>query len=679
MFTILNSRLFGQIRGYALAGVLALGGSTVHAQSKIDPLGPQTFEKVETAPVESVSDDQTLADLQDSAIQLLAGDLGVDPTGLSAVNSTVARFPLQGVTAFAYKILNEEDGTMHSLVVDEVGLELDAAELEANEAVAYEANFGKLHPDLAQHLAIQGQGGLIPVIVWMHEPVTPAIERPEPSVPLGKEAQEALVLEVETARQETAAAAVGSVVAHLGNAGFEAVADTFAPAVYTAVDPITIDELSKLPDVQRIYLDVQNEGSLNVARSTIKADLVHSLVTTLGQYVRGYGVRVGEIEVGGRIATANPYLAGVIQDLTFSCLDPHATAVAGMIRSTHSTHRGIAPNCTLWVGGSCGGWSSELQNRASAAAAWGARAINNSWGYGPNCGGASPSLVPNADAAFFDNLVLNQWRTVVFAAGNRGNCDARVINPALAYNVISVGASDDRGTTGTADDTMASYSSFVDPTSTHGDREKPEVTAPGTNITSTTNLFPWVANTGSGTSYASPMVTGTAALLIQRNSSLSIWPEGIKAILMATAMQNLEGPLFGQSDKDGAGGIQADLADRVARGINGNWGAINYSCSSPASLNVMSMSLVAGKRTRVVIAFDSDPAYGSYTSRPCADLDMQVISPTGAFVAGSASWDNTNELVDFTPAVSGIYTLRVTKFRCDLSPRYLGFAFYRVP
>lgn len=677
MFTILNSRLFGQIRGYALAGVLAIGGSTVHAQvgvkSQPNPIGPQTFETTDPAPVDSLSDDQQLAGLQDSAVQVLAGNLGVNPAGLSVTNSAVARYPMQGVTAFAYKIMNEEDGSMHSLVVDEFGVDLDPADLEANEAVAYDAAFGKLHPDLAQHLATRGEGELVPVIVWMHEPAGPANERPEPTVSLSKQAQEALVQEVETVRQEAVAVAVGAVVAFLGNSGFEATTDALAPAVYAQLDPLTIDELSKLPDVQRIYLDAQNEGSLNAARPTIGAHIVNALGFT------GGGIRVAEIEVGGRIATANPYLAGVVQDLTYSCLHPHGTAVAGMIRSTHPTHLGIARHCTLRVGGSCGGWSSELQNRTSAASAWGARVFNNSWGYSPNCGGPIPSLVPNADAAFYDNFVLNAWRTVVFAAGNRGNCDGRVINPALAYNVISVGASDDKGTSTLAGDTIASYSSFVNPSSPHGDRQKPEVTAPGTNITSTTNFFPWVANTGDGTSYAAPMVTGAAALLIQRNGSLSIWPEGIKAILMATAMQNLEGPTFGQSARDGAGGIQANLADGVARGVNGNWGAINYSCGSPSSLNVMSMPLVAGKRTRVVIAFDSDPAYGSYFSRPCADLDMQVISPSGAIVASSASWDNTNELVDFTPTVSGVYTLRVIKFRCDLSPRYLGFAFYRAP
>ena len=61
----------------------------------------------------------------------------------------------------------------------------------------------------------------------------------------------------------------------------------------------------------------------------------------------------------------------------------------------------------------------------------------------------------------------------------------------LAYNIITVGAFDDRNTI--------------------RNREKPEVTAPGSNIMSTTTASPWYGNIGSGTSYAAPMVTGVAA------------------------------------------------------------------------------------------------------------------------------------------------------------------------
>ncbi len=86
------------------------------------------------------------------------------------------------------------------------------------------------------------------------------------------------------------------------------------------------------------------------------------------------------------------------------------------------------------------------------------------------------------------------------------------------------------------------------------------------------------------------------------------------------------------------------------------------------------MYLYAGTRTRVAIAWDTDPTYWDYPLRPSADLDLEVVSPSGSVVAGSYSWDNTYEIVEFTPSVTGTYKLRVRKYRCDLSPRWLGWA-----
>jgi hypothetical protein len=251
-------------------------------------------------------------------------------------------------------------------------------------------------------------------------------------------------------------------------------------------------------------------------------------------------------------------------------------------------------------------------------------------------------------------------------------------SPALAYNVISVGNFDDKNTVSWTGDTMQGCSSWRDPISTSGDREKPEVAAPGTNIKSTTTASPWIGNVGSGTSYAAPMVSGGAALLIHRNSSLGVWPESVKAILMATAVHNIEGATR-LSEKDGAGAIVLDRADDVARRLStkGNWGGQSYTCSTATTLNVTTMSLTAGLRTRVVIAWDTDDNYGSYSTRPAADLDLRIRNSSGTIVASSSSFDNTYEIVEFTPSTSGVYTLQVNKYRCSYNPRYLGWAWYK--
>tara|TARA_B100001287_G_scaffold48139_1_gene37145 strand:- start:327 stop:1355 length:1029 start_codon:yes stop_codon:yes gene_type:complete len=117
---------------------------------------------------------------------------------------------------------------------------------------------------------------------------------------------------------------------------------------------------------------------------------------------------------------------------------------------------------------------------------------------------------------------------------------------------ITVGATDDGNTITRDDDTIASYSSRG-PRRDNGDGNplnelKPEITAPGTNIIqaegcvssggcnnflggdASSNTY---TSRGSGTSYATPSVSGILALMIEANEDLS--PMEMKEILKFTA------------------------------------------------------------------------------------------------------------------------------------------------
>jgi hypothetical protein len=99
--------------------------------------------------------------------------------------------------------------------------------------------------------------------------------------------------------------------------------------------------------------------------------------------------------------------------------------------------------------------------------------------------------------------------------------------------------------------------------------------------------------------------------------------------------------------------------------------------SAPADPIDIPMALEVNQRTRAAIVWPADPEDDFYDVRPGADLDLVVLSPEGQVVASSTSLDNTYEIIDFLPAADGQYTLRIVAARCDWSPRYLAWAWWR--
>jgi serine protease AprX len=149
-----------------------------------------------------------------------------------------------------------------------------------------------------------------------------------------------------------------------------------------------------------------------------------------------------------------------------------------------------------------------------------------------------------AEAAWFKGLV------VVAAAGNRGT-DSDAVNYAPANDpyVITVGAIDDNGTGGAADDTIADWSSRG---VTQDGFAKPDIYAPGSRIVSNLapdSVFSTLCPTclfgggqyirAGGTSMAAPMVAGAVADALQNHSTWT--PDQVKTAVKQAA-NTLSGP-----------------------------------------------------------------------------------------------------------------------------------------
>ena len=174
--------------------------------------------------------------------------------------------------------------------------------------------------------------------------------------------------------------------------------------------------------------------------------------------------------------------------------------------------------------------------------------LSLSWGITSHEGGGSDGGDMHSEIL---NVAMEAGIIVSVAAGNDGPNNEGLSGMGSSSLSVTVGATDDLNTVNREDDTIAGYSSRG-PRADNGDGNplnelKPEISAPGSNIIqaegcvtsgSCSNLLSDASGNGytsrgSGTSYATPAVSGIMALMLEANPDLS--PAEIKEILKLTA------------------------------------------------------------------------------------------------------------------------------------------------
>ena len=286
----------------------------------------------------------------------------------------------------------------------------------------------------------------------------------------------------------------------------------------------------------------------------------------------GSGVTTAILDTG--YDPTHPDLAGRVaaaEDFTHTspgAIDGHghgthvASTVAGSGAASGGRYKGVAPDASLIVGKVLNDSGSGSQSGIIAGMEWaagqGAAVVNMSLGGGPSDGTSPMDRAVNAITEASGTLF-------VIAAGNDG-CVECVSSPSTADAALSVGSV-------TKSDELSGFSS-------QGPRigdfaVKPDITAPGSAITAAkaagTELGEPVGDsytTASGTSMATPHVTGAVAILKQAHPDWTA--ERLKAALMGSA-KGLDGLSVYQQ---GAGRL--DVSTAISTAVTPNVGSLSF-------------------------------------------------------------------------------------------------------
>src|SRR5215218_4056213 len=362
----------------------------------------------------------------------------------------------------------------------------------------------------------------------------------------------------------------------------------FLPIVggFAATVPATAaGELARLPGVRAVTPDaklrVQGTASTSTIRSVypkvVKAD------TAWQRGFTGRGVTVAVLDTGvasvpdlaGRLVPVRDDLTGKVTPCKNLSGEPdcndrygHGTFIAGLVAgngaSSGGTWKGVAPEASILSVKAAGADGSADVSNILAAIQWvvsfkdryNIRVLNLSLGTDSKQDWKVDPLNYAVERAWSAGM------TVVVAASNEGPAAGTITKPADDPWVVTVGATDDRGTAALGDDQLPDFSGRG-PTA-HG-LAKPDVVAPGAHVVSLRapgstidTKFPYYVDgsyrRGSGTSMATGVVSGAVALMLQANPGFT--PDRVKYALAATA----RGAASDDRMAVGAGVIDANAA-----------------------------------------------------------------------------------------------------------------------
>ncbi|MDA3855586.1 MAG: S8 family serine peptidase [Candidatus Woesearchaeota archaeon] len=277
---------------------------------------------------------------------------------------------------------------------------------------------------------------------------------------------------------------------------------------------------------------------------------------------------------------------------------------------------------------------------------YGAQIITNSWGAKPismDCAGGSYTT----DSKLLDSLTRELKVPIFWSAGNvykEISCsyDAlksdymNILPRASAKNVITVGA------VNSEDNSIANFSSFGP---TYDGRIKPEIVAPGcadNNIgiysTSSEGTYTNIIDdeVACGTSFSTPMVSATGALMIETykevyNTQDGMLPSTYKAVLVNSA-NDLKNDGLGSFENDGPDFKTGFGLLNVQKAIETieNENIFESKIKSEEDIKYFQINVSENQEDlKITLAWDDLPGNWYDWTNLKNDLEIMVLSPTG--------------------------------------------------
>lgn len=310
------------------------------------------------------------------------------------------------------------------------------------------------------------------------------------------------------------------------------------------IDKMKLDEIKELEGLIDIELDAHITAQMNKVRDVIECSWAHSN----GYYGQGVGVAIVDTgiclhkdftEGGNRVIAFKDLIRGRNEPYDDN---GHGTHVAGIIGgngySSKGKYVGIAPACNFIAikvldhrgDGNISDVLAGLQWIIDNRIKYNIRVVNISVGTS-----AKDTLDENSLLVQGVNAVWDSGIIVIVAAGNNGPGPMSISTPGISRKVITVGSSDDNMS-------VEMFGSKAKDYSGRGPTpyciKKPDIVAPGSNIISCninrfitkgrsnapryqTADFPMMYTIKSGTSMATPVVSGAITLLLSAYPKLN--------------------------------------------------------------------------------------------------------------------------------------------------------------